>query len=64
MDAIFMGACSEVRLNLRTGALATDREAEEASRLAVQVLSLALLLLMVLIGGMEFSITAGLKNER
>ncbi len=62
IDAIVVGACSVAGLNLRTGALAPGREAETVSRLAVQVLSLAVLLLMVAIGGMQLRLRAIHRN--
>jgi hypothetical protein len=62
IDAIVVGACSGQGLNLRMGALAPGREVEEVSRLAVQVLSLALLLLVILIGGMQLHLRAIHRN--
>jgi hypothetical protein len=62
IDAIVTGACSGVGLNLRTSALAPGREAQEVSHLAVQVLSLALLLLMVSVGGMQLRLRAIHRN--
>ena len=58
IDFIVTGACSGPGLNLRTGALAPGRDAEKVSHLAVQVLCLALLLLLVSIGGMHLRLRA------